>query len=43
VLELCGEPLTLLHRTPPCGDCPRFWVSEKSGVAKPDPNIRLTD
>jgi hypothetical protein len=32
-LELCCELLTLLHRTPPCKDCPRFWVSEKSGAA----------
>ena len=30
--ELRGESLTLLHRTPPSGDCPRFVVSEKSGV-----------
>jgi hypothetical protein len=29
--------LSLLHRTPPDEDCPRFVVSEKSGVAQPDP------
>ncbi|WP_206514443.1 hypothetical protein, partial [Xanthomonas euvesicatoria] len=33
-LELGSELLTLLHRTPPCEDCPRFWVSEISGVAQ---------
>ncbi|HVR82207.1 MAG TPA: hypothetical protein VHF02_09020, partial [Luteimonas sp.] len=32
--ELRGKSLTLLHRTPPSGNCPRFVVSEKSGVAQ---------
>ncbi|MGN6521161.1 MAG: hypothetical protein ACTHK2_17260 [Dokdonella sp.] len=31
-LELRGESLSLLHRTPPCEDCPRILVSEKSVV-----------
>ncbi|WP_173426092.1 DUF4189 domain-containing protein, partial [Xanthomonas vesicatoria] len=33
-LELRCKPLPLLHRTPPCEDCPRFQVSELSGVAQ---------
>lgn len=34
------EPLTLLHRTHLCEDCPRLFGSDKSGMAQPDPSDR---
>ena len=36
-LELRREPLSLLQRTPPGEDCPRFVVSEKSGGSQSGP------